>query len=35
MRQLGEQEFSKTARKINRRAEKIGTDADYDEEWGD
>jgi len=27
-------EFRKTAHHINRRAEKVGTDADYDEEWG-
>jgi hypothetical protein len=34
MREVGEDEFRKTARKINRRAEAIGTDADYDELWG-
>lgn len=35
IRAVGEDEFSKTARKINSRAEKIGTDADYDETWGE
>jgi len=35
IRDVGEDEFSKTARKINSRAEEIGTDADYDETWGD
>lgn len=35
IRQTAEEEFSKTARKINSRAEEIGTDADYDEKWGD
>ena len=35
IRDVGEDEFSKTARKINSQAEKIGTDADYDEKWGD
>jgi hypothetical protein len=34
LRQVGEDEFRKTARKINRRASEIGTDADYDEKWG-
>src|SRR5262245_57612277 len=34
MRQVGKDEFRKTARKINRRAAQIGTDADYDEKWG-
>ena len=34
MRQVGKEEFRKTARKINRRAEQIGTEADYDEKWG-
>src|SRR5262252_4946348 len=33
LRDVGEDEFRKTARKINRRATKIGTDADYDEKW--
>jgi hypothetical protein len=35
LRQVGEDEFRKTARKINRRATQVGTDADYDEKWGD
>jgi hypothetical protein len=35
LRKVGEEEFSKTARAINRRAEQIGTAADYDENWGD
>ena len=35
IRKTAEDEFKKTARKINSRAEKIGTDADYDEKWGD
>lgn len=34
LRRLGEEEFQKTARKINRRAGEIGTEADYDEKWG-
>jgi hypothetical protein len=34
LRRVGEDEFRKTARKINRQAETIGTDADYDERWG-
>ena len=34
LRQVGEDEFRKTAHKINRRARTIGTDADYDEKWG-
>ena len=34
LRHIGEDEFRKTAHKINRRAVKIGTDADYDEKWG-
>ena len=35
LRHLGEAEFRKTAHVINRRATAIGTDADYDEEWGE
>jgi|SRR5919108_1806789 hypothetical protein len=35
IRETAEEEFAKTARKINRRAEEIGTDADYDEKWGE
>ena len=31
LRQIGEEEFVKTAREINRRAREIGTEADYDE----
>ncbi len=34
LRNLGEVEFSKTARKINRRARQISTKSDYDEKWG-
>jgi hypothetical protein len=34
LRSIGEEEFRKTARKINQRATQIGTDADYDEKWG-
>jgi hypothetical protein len=34
LRRVGEDEFRKTAQKINRRARAIGTDADYDENWG-
>jgi hypothetical protein len=34
LRRLAEEEFGTTARKINRRAEQIGTEADYDEHWG-
>ena len=32
---VGVEEFRRTARKINRRAAQIGTEADYDETWGD
>jgi hypothetical protein len=34
LRKVGEEEFRKTARKINRRAVKIGTEADYDDNLG-
>jgi hypothetical protein len=34
LRRVGEDEFRKTAHKINRRAKALGTDADYDERWG-
>ena len=34
LRRVGEDEFEKTAHKINRRAATIGTEADYDEKWG-
>jgi hypothetical protein len=35
IREVAEEEFATTARKINRRAEEIGTPAGYDETWGD
>lgn len=35
LRKVAEEEFGTTARKINRRAEAIGTEASYDETWGD
>jgi hypothetical protein len=35
LRKVGQEEFAKTARKINRQAEQIGTEANYDEKWGD
>ncbi len=35
LRKVARDEFATTARKINRRAKEIGTDADYDESWGD
>jgi hypothetical protein len=35
LRSLGENEFAKTAKKINSRAKKIGEDADFDEKWGE
>ena len=35
IRETGQEEFTKTARKINSRAKEIGTEADYDEKWGD
>ncbi len=34
LRHVGEEEFRKTARKINRQAAALGTEADYDEKWG-
>ena len=34
LRKVGEEEFTRTARKINQRAEKIGAKADYDQKWG-
>jgi hypothetical protein len=34
LRQVGKEEFSKTARKLIRRATQIGTEADFDEKWG-
>src|SRR5262245_58954807 len=35
LRKVAKEEFGTTARKINRRATQIGTEADYDEKWGD
>lgn len=35
IRETAEDEFGTTARKINSRAKEIGTDADYDEAWGE
>ena len=35
LRKVAKEEFSTTARKINRRAKEIGTEGDYDETWGD
>jgi hypothetical protein len=35
LRKVGEDEFRRTARKINRRAAQIGTETNYDERWGD
>ncbi len=35
LRQVGEEEFHKTAQKINHRAAQIGTEADFDDKWGD
>jgi hypothetical protein len=34
LRKVGEEEFGRTARKINSRARKINARADYDETWG-
>lgn len=34
LRGIAEKEFTTTARRINRRARQIGTEADYDEKWG-
>jgi hypothetical protein len=34
LRKAAEKEFGTTVRKINRRAKQIGTEADYDEQWG-
>ena len=34
LRMTGKEEFHKTAKKINSRAKQIGTDADFDEKWG-
>jgi hypothetical protein len=34
LRQAGEEEFRKTAKKVNRRAAQIGAEANFDEKWG-
>ena len=34
LQKVGEDEFRKTARKINHKAAQIGTQADYDDRWG-
>ena len=34
LREEAEDQFRKTAHKINQRAKQIGTEADYDEKWG-
>jgi hypothetical protein len=34
LREAAEEEFRKTAKEINQRAVRIGTDADYHETWG-
>jgi hypothetical protein len=34
LRNVGKDEFKKTARKINRQAAQIGTAADYADKWG-
>jgi hypothetical protein len=35
LRAEAEKDFATTARAINRQAKEIGTEADYDERWGD
>ena len=35
LREVGKEEFRRTARKINRRAHHIGTPADFDDTWGE
>src|SRR5262245_40276073 len=35
LRAVGKEEFGKTARKINRRAAEVGTEANFDETWGE
>jgi len=35
LREIGEKEFSTTAKKIICRAKKIGAEADFDETWGE
>src|SRR5947208_14087116 len=34
LRHAGKEEFARTAKKVNRRAAKIGTEADFAEKWG-
>jgi hypothetical protein len=34
LRVAAKKQFATTARQINRRAQQIGTDPDYDEKWG-
>jgi hypothetical protein len=34
LRQVGREEFHSTAKRINRRASQIGTEADFDDTWG-
>jgi hypothetical protein len=34
VRNTAQKEFAVTARRINHRAKQIGTEADYDENWG-
>ena len=34
LRDVAEDHFRKVARDINKKAEEIGTEANYDEEWG-
>jgi hypothetical protein len=34
LQKVGDDEFRKTARKINHKAAQIGTQADYDDRWG-
>jgi hypothetical protein len=34
LRDVAEDEFTRTTRKINTRARRVGTDPDYDEHWG-
>src|SRR5947208_16009249 len=34
LRGLAKKEFATTARKINRKAQQIGAEPDYDEKWG-
>ena len=35
LRTVAEEEFARTARRVNARAKEIGVDADYKEKWGD